>query len=400
MERIADWTAAGEAELAEVVALRRAIHADPEIGLDCPRTTAKLKAALEGLPLEIHEGPSTTGFVAVLRGGRNGRTVLLRGDMDALAMMEETGLPFASATPGRMHACGHDAHSAMLAGAARALCARADQLAGTVVFMFQPGEEGHHGARFMIEDGLLGVARPDAAFALHISPNMRAGQVVSRPGPLLASADTLHAVIKGRGGHAAMPHDCVDPIPVACEIVSALQAHIARRVAVTDPAVLSITKIEAGSAHNIVPDRVELLGTLRTLSERTRAQGFEAFRRIVAGIAAAHECEGEAWIDQGYPVTSNDPAAVDLMRACAEGLGGEGAYATMPAPMMGAEDFSYVLRETPGAMAFIGAAEPGSDPATNPPLHNTRMRIDEAVMARGVAFHCAVAERFLERGLG
>ena len=400
MQAVTDWTAASEAELEGVVALRRAIHADPEIGLDCPRTTARLKAALEALPLEIHEGSSTSGFMAVLRGAENGRTVLLRGDMDALPMTEETGLPFASQVAGRMHACGHDAHSAMLVGAARALCAKRYALAGTVVFMFQPGEEGHHGARFMIEDGLLDVARPDAAFALHISPNMPAGQVVSRPGALLASADTLHAVIRGRGGHAAMPHDCVDPIPVSCEIVSALQAYIARRVPVSDPAVLSITKIEAGSAHNIVPDRVELLGTLRTLSERTRTQAFEAFRRIVSQVAAAHECEGEAWMDQGYPVTNNDAGALELMRACAEALGGEDGYATMSAPMMGAEDFSYVLRETPGAMAFIGVAEPGSDPATNPPLHNTRMRIDEEVMARGVALHCAVAERFLDRGLG
>ncbi|PAX08277.1 M20 metallopeptidase family protein [Sphingomonas lenta] len=399
MELTTDWTAAGEAELADVVALRRAIHADPEVGLDCPRTTAKLRAALDGLPLEIHEGTSTSGFVAILRGPSNGRTVLLRGDMDALPMTEETGLPFASRVAGRMHACGHDAHSAMLAGAARALCARREALAGTVVFMFQPGEEGHHGAKFMIEDGLLDVATPDAAFALHISPNMPSGVVVSRPGPLLASADTLRATIRGRGGHAAMPHDCVDPVPVACEIVSALQAFVARRVPVTDPAVLSITKIDAGSAHNIVPDRVELLGTMRALSEDTRRLASAAFERIVAGVAAAHDCVGEARIEPGYPVTNNDPAAVALMRDCAVALGGEGAYATMPAPMMGAEDFSYVLRRTPGAMAFIGVAEPGSDPAANPPLHNTRMTIDEAVMARGVALHCAVAERFLEGGL-
>ncbi|CAA9489564.1 MAG: Peptidase M20D, amidohydrolase, partial [uncultured Sphingomonadaceae bacterium] len=231
-----DWAAAGEAELPDLVELRRAIHADPELGLDCPRTTEKLKAALAGLPLDIHEGPSTTGFVAVLRGPHNGRTVLLRGDMDALPMTEETGLPFASRVPGRMHACGHDAHSAMLVGAARALSARRSELAGTVAFMFQPGEEGHHGARHMIDDGLLDVARPDAAFALHISPNMPSGQVVSRPGALLASTDTLRVTIRGAGGHAAMPHDCIDPVPVACEIVMALQAFVARRAPVADPA--------------------------------------------------------------------------------------------------------------------------------------------------------------------
>ena len=195
------WTAAGAAELADVVALRRAIHAEPEVGLHCPKTTAKLRAALEGLPLEIHESRSTTGFIAILRGGAggkgdNGRTVLLRGDMDALPMQEDTGLPFASTIAGAMHACGHDSHSAMLVGAARALCARREELPGTVVFMFQPGEEGHHGARFMIEDGLLDIARPDAAFALHISPNIPAGTVVSRPGPLLASTDALNFTIR------------------------------------------------------------------------------------------------------------------------------------------------------------------------------------------------------------
>ena len=393
-----DWTAAGEAELSDVVELRRAIHADPEIGLNCPRTTGKLKAALAGLPLEIHEGPSTTGFVAVLRGPHNGRTVLLRGDMDALPMTEETGLPFASRAPGRMHACGHDAHSAMLVGAARALSARRTELAGTVAFMFQPGEEGHHGARHMIDDGLLDVARPDAAFALHISPNMPSGQVVSRPGALLASTDTLRVTIRGAGGHAAMPHDCIDPVPVACEIVMALQAFVARRVPVADPAVLSITKIDAGSAHNIVPGSVDLLGTLRTLSEATRALAREAFARIVTHVAAAHGCTAEVSIEPGYPVTVNDPRATGLLRGCATALGGEGGYAVMPAPMMGAEDFSYVLGRVPGAMAFIGVAPPGTDPATNPPLHNTRMTIDEEVMARGVAMHCAMAETFLERG--
>ncbi|WP_445193826.1 M20 metallopeptidase family protein [Sphingomonas sp. Tas61C01] len=398
-----DWGAIGEDALDEVVTLRRSIHADPEIGLHCPRTTDKLKAALAGLQLEIREGGSTTGFIAILRGGRtgsgrgNGRTVLLRGDMDALPMQEETGLAFASRVEGRMHACGHDAHSAMLVGAAKALCARKDELPGTVVFMFQPGEEGHHGARFMIEDGLLDDPAPDAAFALHISPNIPAGMVVSRGGTLMASTDTVSATIIGRGGHAAMPHDCIDPIPIACEIVTALQTHVARRVPVTDPAVLTITKFNAGTAHNIVPGQVELLGTMRTLSERTREDLRAAFVRIVDGIAAAHGATAVATIEPGYPVTVNDPRATDLMRSVAVELGGEQAWQVMP-PMMGAEDFSYVLQKLPGAMAFIGVAPPGTDPRTNPPLHNTRMTIDESVMARGVAMHCAVAARYLDAG--
>ena len=399
-----DWTAAGTAELADIISLRRAIHAEPEVGLHCPMTTAKLRAALAGLPLEIHESTSTTGFIAILRGGAggagdNGRTVLLRGDMDALPMQEETGLPFASTIPGAMHACGHDSHSAMLVGAARALSARRESLPGTVVFMFQPGEEGHHGARFMIEDGLLDIARPDAAFALHISPNMPAGMVVSRAGPLLASTDALNFTIRGAGGHAAMPHDCIDPIPVACEIVTALNAFIARQIAVTDPAVLSITRIAAGSAYNIVPSDVTMLGTLRTLSPATREKARAGLTRIATHVALAHGCTAEVRIDEGYPVTMNDPRAIDLVRGIAEEIDPENGWRTMPAPMMGGEDFSYVLRQVPGCMAFIGVAPEGTDPDTNPPLHNTRMTIDESVMAKGVAIHCAVAARVLEGGL-
>ena len=400
-----DWSAIGAGQLDGVIALRRAIHAEPEVGLHCPRTTEKAKAALAGLPLEIHDSTSTTGFVAILRGGRtggagsNGRTVLLRGDMDALPMTEETGVPFASTIPGAMHACGHDAHTAMLAGAARALCARREELSGTIVFMFQPGEEGHHGARHMIADGLLDIARPEAAFALHISPNTPAGVFVGRSGPLLASTDTVRATIRGKGGHAAMPHEAIDPIPVACAIVGALQQHLARRIPVADPAVLTITQIHAGSSHNIIPDAVELTGTLRTLSETTREAMRAAFRRIAEGIAAAHGCTADCAIDEGYPVTMNDPRATALMHDIAGELSGERGWSTMPAPMMGGEDFSYVLREIPGAMAFIGVAPAGSDPRTNPPLHNTHMTIDEQVLATGVAMHCAIAERFLENGL-
>ena len=395
-----DWTAAGEAELADIVQLRRAIHADPEIGNHCPRTTAKLRAALEGLPLEIHESTSTTGFVAILRGGGdNGRTVLLRGDMDALPMPEETGLEFASQVPNAMHACGHDSHCSMLVGAARALSARKDKLPGTVVFMFQPGEEGHHGARFMIEDGLLDVARPDSAFALHITPNARAGAIQTRPGPLLASTDALNITVKGAGGHAAMPHDCLDPIPVAAEIVTALSVFVARQIPATDPAVLSITKIEAGSAYNIVPQEVKMIGTLRTLSPKTREKARAGLTRIVENVAAAHGLTAEVRIDEGYPVTMCDPRAVALIEQVSDSLE-EGQWQPMSSPIMGGEDFSYVLREVPGAMAFIGVAPDGSDPSKNPPLHNTKMTIDESVMAKGIAMHCAYAERFLENGFG
>lgn len=393
-----DWTAAAEAAQSATLALRRAIHADPELGLDCARTTAKLKAALADLSLDIRDSQRTSGFIARLDGARPGRTVLLRGDMDALPIHEETGLDFASRTPGHMHACGHDTHSAMLASAARLLASRRAEIAGTVLFMFQPGEEGFHGARHMIEEGLIDDPAPDAAFALHIFPNVPGGVVACREGALLASTDTILATVRGKGGHAAMPHDALDPIPAACAAVLALQSYIARRTTFTDPAILSVTQINAGTAHNIIPDAVEIGGTLRTLSEAMRTDARAAFTRIVEQTAAAHGCTADARIEPGYPATVNDPRAVGLVRDCVAGLFGAEAYRDIPAPIMGGEDFAYVLRQVPGAMAILGVAPADGDPAARAPIHNSRMIVDEAHLARGVALHCAFATRFLAQG--
>jgi hippurate hydrolase len=389
------WTAAGDSLLAEAIRLRRAIHEEPELGLYCPKTSAKIRAALEGLPLEIREGPSTTGLMAILRGPHNGRTVLLRGDMDALPLKEDTGLDFRSRIEGAMHACGHDTHVAMLAGAARALCAERERLAGTVMFMFQPGEEGWHGARCMIDDGLLDDPTPDAAFALHISPNMPRGMFGSRAGALLASADELEIKVKGRGGHASMPHEALDPIPIACEIVIALQTFITRTIPVFNPAVLTIAKITGGTTDNVIPETAELLGTLRTLNERTRALAHEGIYRVARHIAAAHGAEVETLVTTGFPVTVNDGRIVDLAERTAKALFGEDSWMTMPNPLMGAEDFSYVLQKLPGAMAFLGAAPEGGDWRTCCALHSNRMVLDETVMARGVAMHCGFAHAFL-----
>ena len=240
------WRDDAESLLPDLVTLRRDIHREPELGLQNPKTLAKIKAALAGLPLEFREGPSTTGLIAILRGPANGRTVLLRGDMDALPLDEDTGLDYGSTIDGAMHACGHDTHVAMLVGAAKMLCARRDELSGTVLFMFQPGEEGHHGARFMLDDGLIDPL-PDAAFALHIMPNAPHGVFTGRAGALLASSDVLSITVKGAGGHASMPHDAIDPIPVACAIVSAIQTMVTRTVSVFDPAVVTIAKISAGT---------------------------------------------------------------------------------------------------------------------------------------------------------
>jgi hippurate hydrolase len=379
-----------------ITALRRAIHAEPELGLETPKTLAKVRAELADLPLEWREGSSCTGAVAVLNAGKAGRTVLLRGDMDALPMDEETGLAFASTQPGRMHACGHDTHTAMLAGAARILAGRAAELAGEVRFMFQPGEEGFHGARFMLDDGLLDPL-PEAAFALHVMPNAPHGMIGSRAGTLLASADMLEIAVVGRGGHASMPHDTRDPVPVACEVVLALQAMVTRRFDAAEAVVVTVTQMDAGTAHNIIPDRVKLRGTIRTLSPDKRSGVAQAIRQVAENIAAAHDCAAEVTITEGFPPTVNDPRAVALAEAVATALP-QGAFMPLPAPIMGAEDFSYVLAKVPGMMAFLGVAEAGADWRQCCGIHSSRMVVDETVLPRGAAFLAGCATRFLERG--
>ena len=381
---------------ARITALRRAIHAEPELGLETPKTLAKVKAELAGLPLEWREGPSCTGAVAVLNAGKQGRSVLLRGDMDALPMPEETGLEFASTVPGRMHACGHDTHTAMLAGAARILAGRAEAVPGEVRFMFQPGEEGYHGAKFMIDDGLLDPL-PDAAFALHIMPNAPHGTIGSRAGTLLASADMLEIAIEGRGGHASMPHDTRDPVPVACEIVLALQTMVTRRFSAHEAMIVTITQIEAANAHNVIADRAILKGTIRTLSPERRSDAWNAIRQLAENIAQAHDCDADVTVTQGFPPTVNDARAVALAEAVATGLA-HGAFMHLPAPLMGAEDFSYVLEKVPGMMAFLGVAESGADWQQCCGIHSSRMLVDESVLPRGTAFLAGCATRFLERG--
>jgi hippurate hydrolase len=392
-----EWVEAGEKLLPELIALRRSIHEEPELGLQNPLTTAKAKAALKGLPLEIVDSKSTTGFIALLRGPANGRTVLLRGDMDALPLTEETGLPFSSQNNGAMHACGHDTHVAMLAGAAKALCARRDQLAGSIMFMFQPGEEGHHGARFMLDDGIINPL-PDAAFALHVSPNIPSGIFAGRSGPLLAAADKLILTIKGKGGHASQPHHAVDPIPVACEIVTAIQSMITRRIDAFDPVVVTVAQITSGTTNNIIPETAQLVGTIRSFSNHSRDVAHEGLRRVAANIAAAHLCEAHVEIEQGFPVTICDSRATNLAQQTAKHLFGDQSWMTMPAPVMGAEDFSYVLNKVPGAMVFLGATPEGGDYRSCCALHSNRMVLDENVMARGVAMHAAFAEAFLAEG--
>jgi hippurate hydrolase len=397
--RITAWLDESLALSAQTIELRRSIHREPELGLQTPKTLAKVKAALAGLPLEFKAGPSTTGLIAILDGGRPGRTVLLRGDMDALPMPEDTNLEFRSTIDGAMHACGHDAHTAMLASAAKILCAQRERLAGRILFMFQPGEEGFHGAKHMIEDGLLDDPAPDAAFAIHIAPNAPAGVLSSKSGPLLASADLMNITVRGRGGHASMPHHTLDPIPIACEIVTALQIMVTRHIDAFDPAVVTVGKIQAGSTDNVIPELAHLSGTIRSVSEATRERVHSAVSRVAANIARAHGAEATTEITRGFPVTVCDARAVSLAERAVTDLFGRDGWQTMQKPIMGAEDFSYVLQRVPGAMMMLGVCPDGEDWHTACPCHSNRMMLNESVLARGVAAHCAVAEHFLAEGL-
>jgi hippurate hydrolase len=377
--------------LPEMVNLRRDIHAHPELGLDLPRTQAAVLGAIDSLGLEVSTGRSLSSVTAVLDTGRDGPTTLLRADMDALPMSEDTGLDYASVVDGAMHACGHDAHVAMLAGAAQLLRAH-DELSGRVVFMFQPGEEGHHGARHMIDEGVLEAGGGvDLAFAIHQTPVMPAGLVATRGGTMLASADVFTVTVLGRGGHASMPHQALDPIPVACEIVVAISSLVTRRVDVFDPAVVTVAHVSAGTTSNVIPERATLTGTIRTVSARTRAQVHADLERLANGIAQAHGATVEFTLVPGFPVTVNDPGTAEWVREVAGAVVGSAQVHEMAAPVMGAEDFSYVLERVPGAMAFLGTCPEGVEFHRAAPNHSNRMVLDESSLATGIALYAAVA---------
>jgi hippurate hydrolase len=390
--------------LPDAVRLRRTLHQRPELGLDLPFTQERILRSIDDLHLDdVRTGEATTSVVAVLDGARPGPTLLLRGDMDALPMHEDTGLAFASGVDNAMHACGHDTHVAMLASAARLLAARRADLAGRIVFMFQPGEEGHHGAQVMLDEGLLDVGpRRDGtdspvtgAFALHTTTMAPTGHIALRGGTLMASADTLTITVTGKGGHASSPHYALDPIPIACEIVQAIQSMVTRRVDVFDPAVVTIAQITAGTTNNVIPESARLYGTIRTVSERTRAQVHDRLRKLAEGVAAAHDASAEVSVELGYPVTVNDQGFAGFSAEVATELLGPERVHTLGAPVMGAEDWSYVLQRVPGAMAFLGACPPSLDPRTAPPNHSNRVVFDEDAMTTGIATYAAVALRHL-----
>lgn len=381
-----------------MVDLRRRLHRHPELGLDLPYTQSQVLEELDGLDLDIYVGKGLSSVIADLDTGRPGPTILLRGDMDALPMPEDSGVDFASEIDGRMHACGHDAHTSMLVGAVHLLVAMADELAGgRVRFMFQPGEEGSGGAAIMIEQDAI--ADVDGAFALHVAPNVPSDLFAWRQGSAMASADEFEITITGRGGHASTPHWAGDPIPATAEVVTALQSMITRTVDVFDPAVVTVTVMDAGTVNNVIPETARLAGTIRAVSETTRHKVWDNIRRTVEGVVAAHGCTAEVTIIEGYPVTVNDPTFARWAASVADVTFGPGHTYEMPAPIMGAEDFSYVLQRVPGAMFFLGACPPENpNPFEAPSNHSNLMVLHEGAMVTGAAMHAAVATNFLASG--
>jgi hippurate hydrolase len=389
--------------LDETVELRRTLHRWPELGNDLPVTRENVLAALEGLPLHLTLHETTSGIAALLDGGQPGPTVLLRGDMDALPMPEDTGLDFASKVNGAMHACGHDTHTAMLVGAAKLLSARRADLPGRVLFMFQPGEEGFGGARFMLDEGLLdlppladGSESPiTGAYALHMSASLPTGWIASKGGSIMASADQMLIKVIGRGGHGSQPHAALDPIPIACEIVQALQTMVTRTIDVFDPSVVTVGRITAGTTNNVIPETAEIEGTIRALSERTRTKVRDGIQRVATGIAAAHDAEVQIDFFDGYPVTVNDVGSAEFSLDVARELLGEHSVVRMPNPVMGAEDFSYVLHRLPGSMMFLGATPLDKNPAKAAPNHSNRVYFDETAMVNGITVYAGMALRHL-----
>ena len=376
------FAGAGAGILDDLVMLRRRLHADPELGLDLRRTQAALLDALAPLGLEITTGAGLSSITAVLRGALSGPTVLLRADMDGLPVTEATGLAFA-ATNGTMHACGHDLHMAGLVGAARLLADRRDDLAGTVVLMFQPGEEGFAGGRLMIEEGVLDAAgeRPVAAFAVHVDCSTELGLFVSRPGPIMASASGLRIRVTGTGGHAAFPHLAIDPIPAAAAIVLALQTFVARKVPAADPAVVSVVNIVSDStAPNVLATRVELFVNIRTLSRETFQLVRGSIGELVTGIGVAHGCAVDTEFIDSYPVTHNDPAETERVLATLERTHGAERVHRLPAPSMASEDFAYVLDEVPGTLLFLGARPRGIRTEGAPSMHSEAAVFDDSIL--------------------
>lgn len=375
-------TRAAAGQLAEqLTAWRRHFHAHPELSGQEEQTAAFIATELRKLGYEPREriGGTCGLSVDLVVSGRP--FVALRADMDALPITELTGAAYASQNAGVMHACGHDAHMAMLLGAARLLAERKADLRQSVRLIFQPAEEGGGGAELLVKGGVL--ADVQRIFGLHVWSEMPLGTLGTRVGPFMSSTNPLRITVRGKGGHAAMPHQCVDPVVVAAQLVVALQTVVSRNIAMTDSAVVSVTRVQAGSATNIIPETAELAGTVRTLSMATRATIVRRIGELAQGIAGAHGATAEAMVEEGYPVLVNDAATVERALATARRLGfAEDQLLTLPA-QGGGEDFAYYVQQVPGAFLFLGARNEAK--GCHYPHHHAHFDIDEAVLPLGVA---------------
>ncbi|TMC07619.1 MAG: amidohydrolase [Chloroflexi bacterium] len=375
-----------------VVADRRAIHRRPELAFQEHETAALVETRLRALGIPLRTGVGGTGVVGLIEGARPGRTVLLRADMDALPIQEESTAEYASAVPGVMHACGHDAHTAILVGAARLLMDRRDELTGTVKLMFQPAEEGGAGALRMIEDGLLQDPPVDGAFMLHVAHALPAGRVATAGGPVLAGANSFTIVVEGRGGHASRPHMAIDPVVVAAHVVTALQTLVSREVPPDRAAVVTLGSLIAGSASNVIPDRAVIKGTIRAYDGDLMRELERRLQETATGIAAAMRASAQVTFHMRYPPTVNDPAMAELLSGAGRGALGPEAVGVVE-PVMAAEDFSFVLERVPGAMLSLGVRAPGWDEPR--PVHTARFDVDESALPVGVACMASVAMEFL-----
>ncbi|HLR45073.1 MAG TPA: M20 family metallopeptidase [Brevibacterium sp.] len=375
-----DFRDDAQALVPDLVDLRRSIHREPEVGLDLPRTQAKVLDALGGLDLEITTGTGLSSVTAVLRGAKPGPTVLLRGDMDALPIEEDVDIDFA-ATNGNMHACGHDLHVAGLVGAARLLSAHRADLAGNVIFMFQPGEESPGGAKPMIDEGLLAAAGdpPVAAYAIHVT-TAPYGAFLLKPGTIMSSRSELQVTLRGKGAHGSRPHLGVDPVAPVAEIVTALNTMVTKSFDVLDPVVLSVTQLSGSRAANVIPESAGLGASIRTLSEDSLVLIQERVREVVEGIAAAHRCTADIDFTVDYPVTVNDEEETQFASSVLEQRFGADRLVPMTDPRMGSEDFSFVLNAVPGTFLFLGATPEGMD-TTGIANHSPRVQFDDRVLS-------------------
>ena len=382
----------------EIASLRHQIHQEPEIGLQLPKTQAKILTALDGLGLEISTGKSLSSVTAVLRGNNSGKTVLLRADMDALPVTELADVPFKSQIDGAMHACGHDLHVSMLVGAARLLVKHKSQLNGDVVFMFQPGEEGFDGAGHMIKEGVLTASgkKADATYGVHVmSSTIPRGVFTTKPGTMMASVDEIHVTVVGMGGHGSQPHTAKDPIPAAAEMVGALQTLITRSFDAFDPVVITVGQFHAGTKANIIPDTADFQATIRTFSAESRARIQTEAIRLCRSIAEGYGLRADVKLVEQYPVTVNNDSHAQFLGKVAMDLFGESSFVLMPHPIAGAEDYSRVLEEVPGSYVFLGASV-DADPTKSEVNHSPRAMFDDSVLHRGTALLSELAVRSLK----